>query len=199
MKMELRKIVTTVEVTHTENDKELPKPMKTAVVSAVIKNPWAGQGYVEDLGPVIAEIAPQLAEAIVPELISAMGGASNIEAYGKAAVIGLGGEIEHASALIHTLRFGNLLRESAEGTSFLSFTNKRGAPGSLLTLPLVHKLDRSVRSHFLTVDSVVFDAPMADEIVVSVGAASSGRPFARIGDRHEDVAEGKVYRQTVTA
>jgi Amino acid synthesis len=189
----LRKIQTTTETLFREADRSIEVPVKTGIVTAVIRNPWAGMGYVADLDPIIETIAPRLAEAIVPELISIMGGPEGIEAYGKAAVAGLDGEVEHASALIHTLRFGNLFRTMAEGESFLSFTNKRGPAGTLIGIPMAHKNDRSIRSHFLTAETCVLDGPMPDEIVVSIAAASSGRPFARIGDRHDDVAHGKVY------
>jgi hypothetical protein len=193
MELKLRKTLTMTEVLYVEGPRRIEVPVRTCIVSAVIANPWAGLGFVEDLDPTIEAIAPQLAEAIVPELISVMGGADGIEAYGKAAVVGLNGEVEHASALIHTLRFGNLFRSMAGGESFLTFTNKRGVAGTTISIPMVHKNDRSMRSHFLTTETVIFDGPMPDEIVVSIGAASSGRPFARIGDRHEDVTMGKVY------
>ncbi|GHE36092.1 peptide synthetase [Streptosporangium violaceochromogenes] len=192
MSLEIRKIVSFIEDVHREGARQISPPMHAAAVSAVIRNPWAGLGYVEDLYPLIEEVAPKLANAIVPNLIQIMGGPDNIAAYGKSATVGLSGEVEHASALIHTLRFGNVLRDQAAGTSFLSFTNKRGPAGANITIPMVHKTDRAERSHFLTIETHIADAPMADEIVVSIAAASSGRPFARIGNRHQDVEIGAV-------
>ncbi|GAA0712075.1 amino acid synthesis family protein [Dactylosporangium roseum] len=192
MSLEIRKIVSVTEDLHREGVREVAPPTHSAIVSAVIRNPWVGMGFVEDLDPVIQEVAPRLARIVVPELVRIMGGPENIEAYGKSATVGLAGEVEHASALIHTLRFGNVLRDQAAGTSFLSFTNKRGAAGATITIPLVHKTDRAERSHFLTVETVVPDAPMADEIVVSIAASSAGRPFARIGNRRRDVEVGAV-------
>lgn len=192
MPLEIRKIISFTEDLHREGAREVIPPAHSAIVSAVLRNPWVDMGFVENLDPTIEEIAPQLAKIMVPELVRIMGGPSNIEAYGKSATVGLAGEVEHASALIHTLRFGNVLREQAAGTSFLSFTNKRGSAGATITIPMVHKTDRSQRSHFLTIETIIPDAPMSDEIVVAIAAASTGRPFARIGNRHRDVEVGAV-------
>lgn len=106
-------------------------------------------------------------------------------------MVGVNGEVEHASALIHTLRFGNLLREAAEGTSFLPFTNKRGGPGCAITIPMKHKVKEKegTRSHFLTLEFTIPDAPGPDEIVVAIAVATGGRPHHRIGDRYEDMKE----------
>jgi hypothetical protein len=158
-------------------------------VAAVLRSPWAGEGFVEDLRPGILSTAPLLGEMLVPRLMEAVGGPEAVEAYGKAAVVGVAGEVEHASALIHTLRFGNQLREAVSGTSFLSFTNKRGGPGCAVDVPMTHITASGTRSHFLTVTFVIPDAPAADEIVVAIGAATGGRPHHRIGDRFEDMKE----------
>ncbi|GAA0712112.1 amino acid synthesis family protein [Dactylosporangium roseum] len=190
--LEIRKAITVIEHLHREGDRVVDPPIRSVIAAAVLTNPWSGRGYVEDLQPEIVAVAPMLADCLVPACVEAMGGPDNIEAYGKTAVAGLDGEVEHASALIHTLRFGNVFRRAAEGTSFLSFTNKRGPAGCQITFPLVHKTDRSQRSHFLTVETTIADAPRPDEIVVAIGAASSGRPFARIGDRHRDMELGAV-------
>lgn len=190
--MKVRKVVLQVEDLHVEGPRQVDVPVRTAIAAAVIRNPWSGRGYVEDLSPEIEQVAPQLAGVLVPRVIEAMGGADGIEAFGKAAAVGSAGEVEHAAALIHTLRFGNRFREAAGGESFLSFTNVRVAPGSLLSLPMVHKNDRSQRSHFLTGMFQIPDAPLDEEIVVAIGAASSGRPFARIGHRQLDAQSGAV-------
>lgn len=190
--MELRKVVLQVEDAYIEGPKALDAPMRTAIAAAIITNPWAGQGYVPDLAPEIERVAPQIAAALVPRVEAAMGGAAGIEAFGKAAVAGQNGEVEHASALIHTLRFGNRFREMAQGDSFLSFSNIRGPAGILIHIPMVHKNDRSQRSHFLTGLIQIPDAPRPDEIVVVIAATSSGRPFARIGHRNTDAQVGAV-------
>ena len=183
----LRKVVVVTDETLIEGGKSVPSPYRTSVAAAVLKNPWADRGFVQDLTPEINAIAPILGDMLVAPLLNAIGGAKLVEAYGKAAVVGLNGEVEHASALIHTLRFGNKLREAVSGTSYLSFTNKRGAPGCTIDIPLKHISAEGKRSHFLTATIAIPDAPGPDEVVVAIGAAISGRPHQRIGDRYEDM------------
>jgi hypothetical protein len=187
MKDLIRKFVVSTEEILIEGGRVVPSPYRTSVVAAVLRNPWHGRGFVEDLQPEILTIAPELGAAMVPRLMDAIGGPQAVEAYGKAAVVGVGGEVEHASALIHTLRFGNALREAVGGSAYLNFTNKRAGPGTNIDVPLTHINTLGKRSHFLTASIIIPDAPAADEIVVAIGAAVSGRPHARIGDRYEDM------------
>ncbi len=130
MKLELRKFNKFVDKTFIEGGKEAKDPVLMVSVAAVFKNPWDGKGFVEDLKPIILDLAPKLGDLLVPELIKEIGSPDKILAYGKAGVVGLNGEIEHASAFIHTLRFGNKFRDAVGGTSYLSFTNTRGPAGS---------------------------------------------------------------------
>lgn len=185
----LRKIIVNVEDILVEGGRSVTKPYRLAVAAAVLKNPWAGKGFVENLKPEVLRIAPRLGEYLVPRLLDLIGGADKVEAYGKAAVVGTSGEIEHASALIHTLYFGNQLREAVSGRSFLPFTNKRIAPGAAIDIPLKHINEEGRRSHFITATFSIGDAPAADEIVVALGASTGGRPHSRIGDRYEDMKE----------
>lgn len=187
--LKVRKLFTVVEETRIEGEKKVDKPIKMIAVMAVIKNPWAGQGYVEDLMPKINEYAPELGEMLVAELFKIIDSADDVEAFGKAGVVGVDGEIEHASAYIHTLKFGNKFRNSVEGTSILSFTNKRGGPGTSIMIPMVHKNDDSKRSHYVTFETRIEDSPRADEIIVAIGASTGGRPHPRTGDRHQDMKE----------
>lgn len=187
--LEIRKLYTTIEETRIEGQKEVEIPIKMVATMAVIKNPWAGQGYVEDLMPKINEYAPILGETLVNELFKVIGTSDDVEAFGKASVVGVDGDIEHASAYIHTLKFGNKFRNSVEGSSILSFTNKRGGPGTAVTIPMVHKTDDSKRSHFVTFETRIEDAPRADEIIVAIGISTGGRPHPRTGDRHQDMKE----------
>jgi hypothetical protein len=161
-------------------------------VAAVIANPWAGRGFVEDLRTDILRLAPPLGDVLVPMVVEAAGGPEAIEAYGKAAVVGTAGEVEHASGFIHTLRFGNKFREAAGGTSYLSFTNIRGGPGCSIQIPMMHKIDPGFRSHYLTLEFQIADAPAADELVIALGAATGGRPHHRIGNRYSDMEEMKA-------
>ena len=122
-------------------------------------------------------------------IIDIAGGGEAIEAYGKAAVVGTNGEIEHASALIHTLHFGNHYREAVGAKSYLSFTNTRGPANAPISVPLMDKNDAGKRSHYLTIQFSISDAPAPDELVIVLGGASGGRPHHRIGDRYKDLEE----------
>jgi len=110
-----------------------------------------------------------------------------VEGYGKAALCGTSGEIEHASALIHTLHFGNHFRRAVGAKTYLAFTNVRGGPNTPIMIPLMDKLDEGRRSHYLTVHFAIPDAPAPDELVIALGASIGGRPHHRIGDRYQDL------------
>ncbi|MBW3694965.1 amino acid synthesis family protein [Vibrio sp. T187] len=189
MAFNIRKICTYIEETRIEGGKVGDKPVKMAAVAVVIENPWHGRGFVENLRPEVTEHCSDLGALIVDKLVGVMGGAENIEAYGKAAVVGMEGEIEHASAVIHTLRFGNHYREAVEAKSYLSFTNKRGAGGTSIQIPMMHKDDEGLRSHYVTLEMKIEDAPAANEIVVVLGASDGGRVHPRIGNRYIDLEE----------
>jgi hypothetical protein len=189
----VRKYSTFVEETLIEGGKPAERPIRMVVVAAILKNPWAGQGFVADLRPEILRLAPGLGAAMTRRLIALMP-AEAVEAYGKAAAVGVNGEIEHASALIHTLRFGNVFREAVHGTAYLEFTNTRSAPGALLSLPMTHKCESGKRSHFLTASFQVADAPAPDEILIAIGTSDGGRAHPRIGDRFQDTAEMEVEK-----
>lgn len=188
MDIGVRKIATFVEETMIEGGKTAPRPITMTVVAAVVKNPWAGQGFIENLRPEILRIARPLGLEMTRRLIAVLPD-ERVEAYGKAAIVGVNGEIEHASALIHTLRFGNTFREAVSGSTFLSFTNTRTGPGALISLPMIHKSETGKRSHFITATFQIADAPGPDEIVVAIGASDGGRAHPRIADRFEDMKE----------
>ncbi|WP_114814402.1 amino acid synthesis family protein [Paraburkholderia kururiensis] len=189
MKLEVRKLVSYVEETFIEGGKAAPRPLKLFGVAAVLRNPWAGRGFVEDLKPEIHGLAPQLGELLTAEILRAAGSGDAVEGYGKAAIVGTSGEIEHASALIHTLRFGNHYRQAVGAKSYLSFTNLRGGPNCPISIPLMHKHDEGMRSHYLTVQFSITDAPAPDELVIALGASIGGRPHHRIGDRYQDLKD----------
>ena len=187
MLKELRKIVTFDEDIYSEGGKEANPILRIIGVAAVLSNPWKGQGFVEDLQPEIKRIAPVMGKALTDRLISMVGSGEKIEAYGKAALAGTSCEIEHASAIIHTLQFGNFYREAVGAKSYLGFTNTRGPANTQIQIPLMDKHDTGRRSHYLTVQFSIYDAPDVDEIVCALGAATSGRPHHRIGDRNLDL------------
>jgi len=189
MPAQIRKTLLHVEKTLIEGGKAAATPLKMVAAIAIIKNPWAGQGFVEDLRPAIHDCAPGLGELLTKMIIDTVGGGDKVEGYGKAAIVGLNGEVEHASALIHTLRFGNFYREAVGAKSYLSFTNIRGGANTSLQIPLMDKNDAGRRSHYLTIQLAIPDAPAADEIVIALGASVGGRPHHRIGDRYQDLQE----------
>ena len=189
MDLKLRKFAKFVDKTFIEGKKKAKEPVLLVSVAAVIENPWAGRGFVEDLKPEILDLAPQLGDLLVPELTKEIGSGEKISAYGKAAMVGLNGEIEHASAFIHTLRFGNKFRDAVGGTSYLSFTNTRGPAGAKVSIPMMHKTDAGLRPFYLTHEFTIHDAPNEDEIVVAIGGAPTGRAHARTGDRYQDMKE----------
>lgn len=188
MTPQIRKIVTFDEETLIEGFKPAEQPLRLFAVAAVITNPWAG-GFVENLKPEIMAFGPQLGEMLTDRIIKLAGGGDAIEAYGKAAVVGLDGEIEHGSALIHTLRFGNFFREAVGAKSYLSFANTRGGANAAIHVPLMDKNDAGRRSHYLTLQFSIADAPRDDEIVIVLAGSSGGRPHHRIGDRYQDLKD----------
>lgn len=188
MQPEIRKIVTYDEEVLVEGLRPAKIPWRMFAVAAVVTNPWAGR-YVEDLKPEIQAYGPVLGEMMTKRMIALAGSGDAIEAYGKAAVVGLDGEVEHASGLIHTLRFGNPYRQAVDAKSYLAFTNTRGPANAPIMVPLMDKNDAGRRSHYLTIQFSIPDAPRDNEIVVVLGAATSGRPHHRIGDRYQDLRD----------
>jgi amino acid synthesis protein len=184
----IRKLVTLVDEIVAEPGAGPAGPVRRAAAAAVIANPWAGQGRVADLQPAVEELAPAVAVALTDRLLEALGGAGVIEAFGKAALVGTDGEIEHGAALIHTPWFGDVVRQALDGTSIIVFSDARGPAGTSLVVPVWHKTAAATRSHYQTVEVRVPDAPRPDELVLVCAAATGGRPLARIGDRTTDSA-----------
>ena len=153
---------------------------------AVIKNPYANR-YSENLDELIA-IGEQLGGLLGERCVTALGIApSQAESYGKAAIVGEAGELEHAAAILHP-KLGAPLRKAVEkGAALVPSAKKIGTLGTSIDVPLGHKDAAFVRSHFDAIEARVSDAPRADEIVVAVAVTESGRPLARIGglQKHE--------------
>lgn len=187
-RMGVRRIFTLTEEISSEAGEILHAPVRQAACVAVVKNPWLNEGVGADLGPATERMAPVLAKLLADRLISALGGVGRIEAFGKAALVGTAGELEHAGALIHTPFFGNVLRELLGGTSVLCFADGRAEPGGDVRVPLWHKTHATSRKHYQTLDLHLADSPHADEICVVAAAADGPRPFHRIGDRSTDPA-----------
>lgn len=186
---ELRKVVTFDEDIHADGGREVVPPLRMIGVAAVVRNPWYGRGFVEDLQPEIRRMGPVLGKLLTDRLIALAGSGEAIEAYGKASLAGTACELEHGSALIHTLKFGNFYREAVGAKTYLGFTNGRGPANTQIQIPLMDKHDGGRRSHYLTVQFSIPDAPGHDEVIVALGAATRGRPHHRIGDRYSDLQE----------
>jgi hypothetical protein len=189
MGIQIRKTLLQVETTLIEGGKTAPRPLVLHAAIAVVKNPWAGRGFVEDLKPEIHAAAPILGALLTGMILKSVGSGDLVEGYGKAAVVGLDGEVEHASALIHTLRFGNHYRTAVGAKSYLAFCNTRGPANAPVMIPLMDKNDEGRRPHYLTIQTAIADAPAADEILVALGASVGGRPHHRIGDRYQDLED----------
>ncbi len=184
----LRKVVVYREEVVAEAGAPPARPAVQASVAAVLRNPWLGTSPSRDLSPEVVAIAPVLARVLTGRLLDALGGVDAVEAFGKAAVVGNAGEIEHGGALIHTPYFGNLMREFLDGESIICFADTRAEAGTTLVVPLWHKTHAATRSHYQTVATRISDAPGSGEIVVVAAASTGPRPHPRIGDRTTDPA-----------
>lgn len=182
----IRKVVLSVGETLLEGGVAPATGVRRAVVAVVLTNPWVGTPVETDLQPIVTRIAPDLARLVTDRLQEALGGAHAVQAFGKAAIVGTAGELEHAAALIHTPYFGNLVREYLQGESIICFADNRADAGASLTIPMWHKSAAATRSHYQTVTTRVADAPRADEIVLMAAASTGPRPHPRIGDRTTD-------------
>ena len=173
----IRKILVVVEEIVAEGGRAVDPPVRIAAAGAVIANPLAGT-FAEDLSGLVEAYCEPLGRLLTERALAALDGEA--EGYGKGALVGLAGEVEHGSAIIHNLRFGNLVREPVGGTSLLPSAEKRAAAGASIDLAIKHKTDHTVRLHHQTFEVRISDAPRDDEIVVWVTLASSGRPHARL-------------------
>jgi hypothetical protein len=177
--MPIRKVHTAVEEILLEGGRPVKRPARSAVAAAVVTNPCAGTWH-EDLDVLVDAYCDELGELLATRVVELVGGAP-IEAYGKGAIVGSAGEVEHASAIIHNLRFGNHFRSRVDGaTTLLPAVEKRGLPGVVFDVPLKHVVDAATRSHHQSIEVRIADAPQADEIVVVLAAAISGRPQERL-------------------
>ncbi len=186
----VRKFLVLVETTRREMGKDLALPARKAAAIAVIENPFAGR-YVEDLEELM-QIGEELGNLLGEMAVAALDVApAAIESYGKAAIVGEAGELEHAAAILHP-RLGKPLRAAVEkGAALVPSAKKMGGIGTPIDVPLGHKDAAYVRSHFDAMEVRVPDAPRAGEIVVAIALTDSGRPRPRIGGLTVDQIEGK--------
>jgi len=190
MSAKIRKLGVFVEETHEEGGKAISPPTRKAVAAAVIENPFAGQ-YVEDLSALM-EIGAELGGLLGEKCVAALGiTPEQAESYGKAAMVGENGELEHAAAILHP-KMGAPLRKAVEkGAALVPSSKKRGGMGQDLDVPLGHKDAAYVRSHFDGVEIRFNDAPRANEILVAIAVTDSGRPLPRVGGLTADEAKGE--------
>jgi Amino acid synthesis len=186
MKAKIRKIVVQVDETHFELGRAITPPTRRALAMAVIENPFAGR-YQEDLS-VLIDIGEELGGLLGGKCVEALGiAAGKAESYGKAAIVGEQGELEHAAAILHPKLGAPLRLAVAKGAALVPSAKKIGTLGTPIDVPLGHKDAAFVRSHFDAIEARVSDAPRANEIMVAVAVTDSGRPLARIGglQKHE--------------
>ncbi len=186
MKSDIRKIVVTVEETHRESGRGVSPATRKAAAIAVIANPFAGK-YVEDLAPLM-EIGEELGGLLAKRAVAALGiEGGKAESYGKAAIVGENGELEHAAAILHP-KMGKPVREVlVKGAALIPSAKKLGGMGTPIDVPLGHKDAAFVRTHFDGMEVRLADAPRADEILVAIVVTDSGRPLPRVGglQKHE--------------
>ena len=188
--VKIRKLVTTVDEVHSEMGKTISPPTRRAAAIAVIQNPFA-EFYQENLEDLMS-IGEQLGSLLGKRCIEALGiKPSEVESYGKAALIGENGELEHGAALLHPRMGAPLRREVGKGAALVPSSKKRGSMGDTLDIPLGHKDAAYIRSHFDSMEVRVNDAPRANEILVAIAITDSGRPLPRVGGLKAEEAEGK--------
>ena len=190
MQAKIRKLMTMVDEIHLEAGRTIDPPTRRAAAVAVIVNPFAGT-YQEDLEELMA-IGEELGGFLGEKAVAALGvSPADIESYGKAALVGEDGELEHAAAILHP-RLGKPLRAAVEkGAALVPSSKKRGSMGQVLDIPLGHKDAAYVRSHFDGMEVQINDAPRAGEIMVAVAVADSGRPLPRVGGLTVDEVKGE--------
>ena len=180
MPAQIRKLVVQVDETRREMNRPVEPPTRRALAMAVIENPCAGR-YVENLDELVA-IGEELGGVLGKKCVQALGiEPGQAQSYGKAAIVGEAGELEHAAAILHPKLGAPLRAAVVKGAALVPSAKKRGGLGTAIDVPLGHKDAAFVRSHFDAMEARVPDAPRANEIVVAVVVTDSGRPLARVG------------------
>jgi len=190
MPANIRKLIVQVDEVRKEMGQTIEPPTRRAVAIAVIDNPYAGS-YSENLDELIA-IGEELGALLGQKAVAALGIApAAAQSYGKAAIVGENGELEHAAAILHPKLGAPLRMAVAKGAALVPSAKKRGTLGTAIDVPLGHKDAAFVRSHFDAIEARVSDAPRANEIVVAVAVTDSGRPLPRIGGLQHGEVKGE--------
>ncbi len=190
MKARIRKTLVSVEETCREAGQSIDPPTRKAVAVAVIANPYAGE-FVEDLS-LLMDIGAELGGLLGRMCVDALGiQPDEAESYGKAAMVGEDGELEHAAAILHPKLGAPLRKAVGKGAALVPSSKKAGGMGQPLDIPLGHKNAAYVRSHFDGIEVRLNDAPRSGEIMVAVAVTDSGRPLPRVGGLAAADAEGR--------
>lgn len=179
--MDIRRVVVQLEEVHREMERTVDPPSRKVTVAAVIRNPYAGR-YVEDLEP-LYDLGVEVGGYLARKGVDALGvEPSQIQSYGKGAIVGINGELEHAAAVLHP-RFGKPVRAAVEkGDDIIPSTKQLGGPGSVLVMPLTNKDSIWSFDHMDAAEITIPDAPHPDELVVAMVLADGGRPLARVSN-----------------
>jgi hypothetical protein len=176
----IRKLVTVTDEALVEMGERIDPPTRRAAAMAVIANPYAGR-FQADLAALV-EAGAALGELLTARAVAALGLAPEaVESFGKAAIVGEAGEIEHAAAILHPQLGAPMRAVLGGGAALVPSAKKRGTMGSVIDVPLGHRNAAYVRSHFDAMAVGIADAPRPGEIVVAVVVTDSGRPLARVG------------------
>ncbi|KJS29577.1 MAG: peptide synthetase [Desulfatitalea sp. BRH_c12] len=186
----VRKIWTFLEETHGDGSKHLSNPTRKAAAAAVFQNPYAGQ-YQEDLS-LLYRWSEEIGTLLTQKAVAALGiDPGQVESYGKGAIAGEKGELEHCAALMHPNLGKSMRANVGGGKALVPSAKKLGYPGVALDVPLGHKDAAFVRSHFDAMEIRIPDAPRSDELVLIVAVTDSGRPLARVGGLKKEEIKGE--------
>lgn len=179
--MKLRKIVTIIEEVYTDGQRPLLRPLRLAAAVAVVDNPFAGV-YQEDLSLLSGQYSLELANLLVPKAAETLGEKAAV--FGKAALVGYNGELQHGSSAIHTLIFGDALRDAAKGRGVVPSCEKIGAPGTHLDVSLRSATDSgglagTDGAYLFSWQISVADAPRPNELMVIAALGNGPRPNSR--------------------
>lgn len=176
--MELRRLYLFIEETYEEGGRQLEKPLRRVAAAGVVRNPCASK-YVDDLTE-LYDIGAELGEILSQKAVAALG-SDTAHSFGKAAIVGMNGEREHAAAMMHP-KLGEPMRKAVGGgKAIIPSAKKLGPPGTAIDVPLHYKDAIKVRSHFDAMEVRISDAPNGDEILLVVAVTNGGRPHPRVG------------------
>jgi hypothetical protein len=191
MELRIRRTFTLVEERRVEAGQAADVPLRKVAAAVVVENPFAGR-YVADLAPLVEasaalgrQVAAQAAAALAPY---------EAQSYGKGGIVGLGGEQEHANALLTTVFAEPIRQILGEGDAWISSMTKVAAPGTLIDIPMNSKIDIYVRSHYDGMTLMLPDAPLRDEIAIIFCLANRGRLNARVGGLTYEQAKAKARK-----